>query len=137
MERIMKAIVLNDYPDKHYATWVKEQKKKIETRMNNMNYRGELVICCGAKSVTSNAGKALCIVTVYDCRDMVDEDAEAACIENAPGRKAILLKDWKYFSRDFTFSKRKVAGSFQYLFDISIPDDVTINLNPSGGNSKQ
>jgi len=124
--RIYKAIVLNDYPLQHYATWVKEQKKTIETRMNNMNYRGELVICCGGKSVTSNKGKALCIVTVYDCRPMTDDDEKAACIGNVEGRKAILLKDWKYFSRDFTFSKRKVGGSFQYLFDITIPDDVEI-----------
>lgn len=125
--REMMAIILNDYPNRHYATWVKQQKKIIETRMKNCNYRGDLVICCGNKSVTSNAGKALCIVELWDVRDMEDADMDAACIGNAPKRKAYLLRNWRYFSRDFTFSKRKVSGTFQWLFKITIPDDVSIS----------
>lgn len=129
MSKDLTAIILNDYPEKHYATWVKEKKKTIETRMKSTSYRGDIVICCGNKSVTSNAGKALCIVELYEVRDMRDSDEGAACIENAPGRKAYLLKNWRYFSRDFTFSKRKVSGTFQWLFTISIPDDIKI-INP-------
>lgn len=130
MEREFKAIVLNDYPGKHYATWVKEQKKLIETRMKETAYRGDLVICCGAKSVTSNAGKALCIVELYEVRDMQDSDETAACIENAPGRKAYLLRNWRFFSRDFKFSKQKTGGSFQWMFTITIPADIQI-LTPA------
>lgn len=120
----MTAIVLNDYPGKHYATWVEQQKKTIETRMKGCNYRGDIVICCGGKSVTDNAGKALCIVNLYEVRDMQDSDADAACIENAPNRKAYLLKDWRFFKRKFKFSKMKVSGSFQWLFQIAIPDEL-------------
>lgn len=122
--RIMTAIILNDYPNQHFATWVEQQKKTIETRMKGCNYRGDLVICCGAKSVTDNAGKALCIVELYDVRDMQDDDAAAACIANAPGRKAYLLRNWRYFQRKFKFSKMKVSGSFQWLFQIAIPDEL-------------
>lgn len=129
MNRVYTAIVLNDYPGKHYATWVKEQKKIIETRMNNITHRGDIVICCGAKSVTSNAGKALCVVDLYECRGMKDEDAEAACIENVPGRKAYLLRNWRYFNKDFMFSKRKISGSFQWLFQIELPDGVELMPN--------
>lgn len=126
--RVMNALILNDYVGGlHYATWVEQQKKTIETRMKAFTYRGELVICCGNKSKTKNAGLALCIVNLYDVRDMTDDDVQAACIENAPGRKAHLLKDWAFFSRKFPFTKYYVSGSFQSIFQIRIPDYVIIS----------
>ena len=66
MERVYKALILNDYEEAHYATMVKDGIKLIETRMKRLfAFRGDIVICCGAgKSVTSNAGKALCIVEI-------------------------------------------------------------------------
>jgi hypothetical protein len=128
-KREMMALVLNDYPAP-YATWIKEQRKTIETRWKSTKYRGDLVICCGAKSPTANAGKALCIVELYEVRDMTDADEKAACIENAEGRKAYLLKNWRYFSRDFTFAPRRISGAFQWLFKITIPHDVRILDEP-------
>jgi len=130
-ERIYKAIILNDYPGAHYAEWVKIQKKTIETRMGRLfKYRGDIVICCGkTNSVSKNAGKALCIVNIYDGRPMLKEDEQAACIEWHPDRKSLLLKDWRYFSRDFEFRHYYVSGPYQGIFEIRIPDNVQIKQN--------
>ena len=94
--------------------------------MKAFKFRGDLIICCGNKSVTANAGKALCLVELFVVRDMFDADVEAACIENAPGRKAHLLKNWRYFNRKFEFARRRVSGSFQSIFQIELPEDVKI-----------
>lgn len=125
--RIYKAIVLLDeHGGSHFATMVEKQIKTIETRMKNMIPEGEIVICCSNRSMTANKGKALCIVTVGKGRQMTSEDEKQACIESVPGRIAYPLSNWKYFSRKFTFSKRKISGTFQAIFRISLPDDVEI-----------
>lgn len=127
---IYNALILNDYPsilrEKHYASLLEEKIKTIETRMKMFKYRGDLVICCGNKSVTGNAGKALCIVNLYDAEPMRKEHEKAACIEVAAGRIAHHLKDWRFFNRKFTFSKQKVSGSFQSIFQITLPEGVRI-----------
>lgn len=127
-DRIYKAIILNDYPGTPYAEWVKIQKKTIETRLNrSFKYRGDIIICCGAShSVGKNAGKALCIVNIYDGRPMLKEDETAACIEYHPDRRCLLLKDWRYFSRDFEFKYYYVSGPYQGIFTIKIPPSITI-----------
>jgi len=131
--RIYNAIVLLDEvgdPLKHFATKVEKQIKTIETRMKNMIPEGDIVICCGAESMTVNRCKALCIVYVAKGRRMTAEDETAACIEATDKqgnvRWAFPLSNWRYFSRKFEFSKRYVSGSFQSIFQISIPDDVQI-----------
>jgi hypothetical protein len=127
--RVFKAIVLVDEPGdarKHYATLVENQVKTIETRMKNMVPEGDIVICCGSKSMTANRGKALCIVTVGKGRPMTDDDAADACIESVPGRWAFPLSNWRFFSRKFEFTKRYIEGSYQSIFTISIPDDIQI-----------
>jgi hypothetical protein len=126
------AIVLQDYPGgKHYASWVEKQIKTIETRMKYFKHRGDIVICCATSAATANAGKALCIVSIDDAVPMTPEHEKAACIESVPGRVAYPLSNWRWFSRKFHFTKRKVRGTFQGTFTISIPDDVTIlNYNP-------
>lgn len=129
MSRVYNAIVLVDEPgepNKHYATMVHDKVKQIETRMKDMIPEGDIVICCGAKSMTRNKGLALCIVKVADGRPMTEADEPKAKIESVPGRIAFDLSDWRYFSRKFEFSKRYVSGSFQSIFQISIPDNVTI-----------
>lgn len=127
MDRIYKAIVLVDEPGgPHYATWVEEQKKTIETRMRNIIPEGDIVICCGSKSMTKNRLKALCIVHVSKGRPMTPEDEKAACIESIPGRIAFQLSQWRYFNYKFEFSKHMVGGSFQGIFDIKIPDSIEI-----------
>jgi hypothetical protein len=126
--RIYSALILNDYPGRPYAEWVKTQKKTIETRMGRQfNYRGDLVICCGAtNSVGKNAGKALCIVDLYDARPMIEEDVKAACIEWDADRRVHLLRNWRYFSYEFAFKDYKVSGPYQGIFKIRIPDFVEI-----------
>lgn len=125
---IFNALILNDYEHAPYAEWVKTQKKTIETRMNKkFKYRGDLVICCGkTNSVGPNAGKAICVVDLYDVRDMIVEDEAAACIEWAHGRVSYLLRNWRYFNREFEFSLQRISGPFQGIFQITLPDDVII-----------
>lgn len=125
-EIIIPAIVLNDYPEKHYATWVKEGKKLIETRSRAFTYTGDIVICCGNKSVTKNAGKALCIVHLGKARKMTDEDAEKACIENAPDRIAYDLTDLRHFDYEFKFTDYAVQKNYQGIFSVKIPPFVNI-----------
>lgn len=132
--RIYPALVLNDYEHAQYAEWVKTGKKTIETRMKRLfKHRGDIVICCGkSKSVGPNAGKALCIVNMWEGREMKNtpEEIAAACIEWHPDRKSLLLKDWRHFSRDFEFAPEHVSGSYQAIFTIMIPDDVKIIARP-------
>ncbi len=120
------AIVLNDYPGKHYASWVAEGLKTIETRSRLFNFTGDMVICCGAKSVTENAGNALCIVHFEKGRPMLDSDAEAACIENAPGRIAYPLNNLRNLSYKFKFTDYAVKKNYQGIFSVRIPDFVKI-----------
>jgi len=131
-DRRYKGLVLNDYPGKPYAQWVKEGVKTIETRMNRLfSYRGDVIICCGkTNSDSPNAGKALCIVEIWKGRSMVKADEAAACIEWHPARKSLLLRNWRHFSYDFEFAALKVGGSWQSLFDMVIPDDVQIIPRP-------
>lgn len=129
-ERVIPAIVLNDYPGKHYATWVKEAKKLIETRSRSFTYTGDIVICCGKKSVTKNAGKALCIVRLGKARKMQDEDAEKACIGNAADRIAYDLTDLRHFDYEFNFTDYAVKKNYQGIFSVRIPPFVNIIQPP-------
>ena len=113
-------------PSKHYATMVERMEKVIETRMKNMISPGDIVICCGNKSKTKNKGLAICIVTVAPGRPMTKEDEPKAKIEQVPGRWAFELSNWRYFSRKFEFTKQYVSGTFQGIFQISIPDKIEI-----------
>ncbi len=134
MQRIYKALVLNDYEGTPYAQWVKEGRKKIETRMNRLfTYRGDIVICCGAtKSVSDNAGKALCIVEIWKGREMrnTPEEIEAACIGWDKDRKSLLLRNWRHFNYDFKFAPQAIQKNFQGIFSIALPEDVIIIPKP-------
>lgn len=129
MNQIYNCLVLNDYlGGLHYATWFEEGKKTIETRWKEFRYRGDLVICCGKNSPTRNAGLAVCIVDYYDCVSMKKEHELMACIEALPGRKAMLTRNLRHFSRKFTFTKQYVSGAYQGIFQITLPEDVKIIL---------
>lgn len=134
MLRIVKAIVLNDYPNTPYAQWVKEGKKTIETRMGRLfSYRGDIVICCGAgKSVGDNAGKALCMVEIWKGRRMqnTEEEIAAACIGWHKDRKSLLLRNWRHFNYDFKFSTQAVTKNFQGIFSIVLPEDIVLIPRP-------
>jgi hypothetical protein len=131
MQRIYKALILNDYKGAPYAEWIKTGEKTIETRHRSFNYRGDIVICCGkANSVGKNAGKALCIVELWKIRSMKKGDEIAAGVSYNPQVKSFLIRNWRHFSRDFEFSPQRVSGAWQSLFDISIPTDVEIIAKP-------
>lgn len=125
-EIILPALVLNDYEGKHFATWVEEGIKTIETRTGRrFTHTGDLLICCGAKSVTANAGKALCVVNFGKVRKMQDEDEKAACIENHPKRYAHDLTELRKLSYKFKFTDYAVKKNYQGIFSVRIPSFVT------------
>jgi hypothetical protein len=130
--RTCKALILNDYEGAHYASLVQSGKKPIETRMNRLfSYRGDIIICCGmTNSVTDKAGKALCMVEIYDGGPMQPEHADASCIEWHKDRKVLFLRNWRYFSREFRFNRLKVSGTWQGIFEITIPEDVQLIPKP-------
>lgn len=123
-DRIYNAIILNE----PYADKVKERLKTIETRMRRMNIVGDLVICCdkGKSKHSKNSGKALCLVTITECREMVSADEQQACIECVPGRIAYPMTNWRYFSYPFEFTQYYVSGTYQGVFKVRIPDFVEI-----------
>lgn len=124
--KVYNAIVLNDTIAAPYATWMEKGLKTIETRWKTFKYRGDLVICCGAKSETENAGFALCVVNLYDAIPMLEKHELAAYVNAEPGRIAHLTNYRRLFSRKFKFSKQIVSGAFQSIFQITLPDDVKI-----------
>ena len=131
MNRIFKAIILNDYPGAPYAEWIKTGEKTIETRQKSFNYRGDIVICCGkSNSVGKNAGRALCIVELWKIRRMRKSDEEAAGVSFHSDTKCYLLRNWRHFSRDFEFSPQRISGAWQSIFEIRLPDDVEIIPRP-------
>ena len=132
MSKIFKGLILNDYQHTPYAQWVKEGKKKIETRMKRLfTFRGDVVICCGkTNSVSDNAGKSLCIVEIWHGRAMIKADEEAACIGWDKDRKSLLLRNWRHFNRDFEFAPMAIQKNFQGMFDMALPDDIIIIPKP-------
>lgn len=128
---IYNCLILNDdIGGKHWATMFETEEKTIETRFKTFKYRGDLIICCGNKSMTRNAGLAVCITELYDAVPMTKEHEAKACIEAIPGRVAHLTRNLRHFSRKFRFSPRRVSGPFQGIFQITLPDDVTIITKP-------
>jgi hypothetical protein len=124
-ERIYPAIILNE----PYAAWVKQGKKKIETRTRLLTKLvGDVVFCCdkGKSKNSKNAGNALCIVSVESGRLMLDKDEEDACIENAIIQYAYPLSNLRHFSYDFKFSDYAITKNWQGIFKIKIPDFVEI-----------
>jgi hypothetical protein len=124
-DRIYRAIILNE----PYASMVKGGKKTIETRMRFLHKLvGDVIFCCdGGKSKHSQwAGRAMCLLTVDAGRSMKDEDAERACIENAPKRIAYPLSNLRELSYNFEFSKYKVSGDFRGVFTVKLPSFVEI-----------
>lgn len=123
----MNAIILLDEPGGvHFATLVEQQVKKIETRMKRMIPEGDIVICCSNGSQTKNKGLALCIVHAKAPRLMTKDDEVDAQINCIEGRYASELSNWRYFNRKFEFSKRKVSGTFQAIFQIEFPEGVFV-----------
>lgn len=123
---VYNCLILNDDLFNHWATWFEKGLKTIETRFKMFKYRGDLIICCGNKSKTKNAGLAVCIVNLYHALPMEKEHEQLACIEAVPGRVAHLTKDLRQFTRKFQFAPHRVSGSFQSIFQITLPEGVSI-----------
>jgi hypothetical protein len=123
---IYNFLVLKDDMFNHWATWMEEGKKTIETRFVRFKYRGDLIICCGNKSKTRNSGLAVCMVELYDVVPMTKEHEAGACIDAIPGRIAHLTRNLRHFNRKFKFTPQRVSGSFQTIFQGHLPDDVII-----------
>ena len=131
MQDVYKAIIMNDYKDAPYATWIKWGEKTIETRMRSFSYRGDIIICCGiTNSIGDNAGLALCLVELWKIRGMHWTDQDAAGVIYSPARKSFLLKNWRHFSRDFEFAPQRISGAWQSIFEITLPEDVSIIAMP-------
>jgi hypothetical protein len=127
MEKIiLPALVLNDYANTPYATWMEQGIKTIETRWFTFKHRGDLVICCGNKSNTPNAGLAVAVVDLFGAEQMREQHEKAACIHAEPGRIAHHTRNLRHFSRKFRFAPQKIRGSFQSIFWIELPADVQL-----------
>jgi len=87
----MKAISLHQ----PWASWIAEGKKTIETRFWRTHYRGDLLIVSTKKPAYQNLplGKALCVVTVVNCRPMMPDDEDKAKCGYHPAVWAWELKD--------------------------------------------
>lgn len=116
----LKAICLKDYgtAETNYATLVELGIKTEETRTWGTKFRGDLLITCSKSSKSPNAGKALCVVTIEDCREMTKEHEKDACIEVYPKAKA-----WKMTNLRPLSEKFPVKSSLS-LFDVEIPEGI-------------
>jgi hypothetical protein len=123
---IYNCLVLNDDLFNHWATWMEEGRKSIETRFKTFKYRGDLIICCGNKSKTRNSGLAVCVVNLYDAMPMRVGHEKEACIEAVPGRIAHITDQLRHFNRKFKFAPQRVSGSYLSIFQITLPDGVEI-----------
>jgi hypothetical protein len=98
----MKALSLKQ----PWANLVAEGFKTIETRKWNTKYRGDLLICSSKAFDAWNSrltieygisdapyGMALCVVDLYDCKPMTEEDIEKACCSVYPKAHSFFLRN--------------------------------------------
>lgn len=121
---MLKGIILRDYADAPYATWVSEGVKTIETRKWATKHRGDLVICCSNGSESPNRGLVLCIVELYHIEPMIPEHELEACCRIYPNAKSWHIRNLRRFVKPFPTKGHIVGGSPQSIFEIEIPDDA-------------
>lgn len=98
----MKALSLKQ----PWANLICEGFKTIETRKWNTKYRGDLLICSSKSFDAWNSrllveygisdapyGMALCVVELYDCKPMTEDDIEAACCDEYPSAHSFFLRN--------------------------------------------
>ena len=76
-----------------WASMIARGEKTIETRTKKTNHRGPLLICATKKPAIENAGHAVALVWLVDCRPMTKDDEEAACCPYEEGRYAWVLEN--------------------------------------------
>ena len=104
-----------------------DHRKTIETRTWSTPYRGDLVIVSSKRPDPMSAileadgdclyGMALCVVELYDCRPMAQEDEEDAMCSWSPGRWAWCLRNVRQLD---PFPVRGQLG----LYEIELPEDT-------------
>ncbi len=118
----MTALTLVDDNKDNPAPWaslVEVGVKKIETRKWYTRFRGDLLICASKSSKTANAGKAVCVVEVYECPVFSQEHVQEACCDLYPGF-AWRLKNLRWLSEKFY-----VKGSLG-LFQVDLPTHINV-----------
>lgn len=95
-----------------YANLILEKYKPIEIRSQNIEYRGDILICASLKKVLwydcfnpknvltgnipqlyNNCGFAIGIATIVDCRPMIKQDEQAAFCQFKEGSFAWVLEN--------------------------------------------
>ena len=117
----MKAISLKQ----PWANLVACGYKTLETRTWATGYRGELLICSSASGDIEPTGRALAVVNLVACREMEDEDAQAACILRYPEAKVVVLEDIRLLQ---PFA---VRGSLN-IYDLDVSEEELIYEDEAG-----
>jgi hypothetical protein len=76
-----------------WAAMIADGRKTIETRTWPTRHRGEILIVASKRGGGPNAGHAVCVARLVDCRPMTRRDERAACIDLYSGAWAWLLED--------------------------------------------
>ena len=74
-----------------WANLIAFGKKTIETRTWSTKYRGPILVISSAKPDIYPSGHAVTIVDIIGCREMTEEDENAACCKVYPKAKSWLL----------------------------------------------
>jgi hypothetical protein len=98
-----------------WASLIETGQKTIETRTWSTTHRGDILIVSSAKPPGLNAGRALCIARLVDCRPMTREDEGAACVPFAAGLFAWVLDDIRPIKQPFHVKGR------QGLYEVAMP----------------
>ena len=121
----MKALSLRE----PYATLIRNGEKTLETRKWTTSYRGDLLICA-SKNVDRAAmwrlrslidyedikpGKAVCIVTLDDCRPMTAHDEKDACCPLYDRANAWILTELRQI---VPFPVKGHLGLFEVPFEV-------------------
>ena len=116
-----------------YAQLIAQGYKTLEIRSRNTHYRGDILICASSsrvywfnvtpkaveldylfETVYQNAGCAIAIATITDCRPMTKQDEQAAWCEFQEGKFAYVLENVR------TINPFLVKGQLGF-FNVDLP----------------
>jgi len=113
----IKALSLSNGYAAPWASWIREGRKTIETRMWGTGYRGPVLICAAKRPNGPMAGCAVCIVDLLGCRWMRRSDEALALCDWELGRFAWVLANVRHV---LPFHVRGRLG----LFGVDVPDEL-------------
>jgi len=76
-----------------WGQMIRDGEKTIETRKWSTRYRGPILFVCAKRPASPEAGQALCIADLVDCRPMLASDQMAAGCPVYPRAKAWVLRN--------------------------------------------